>query len=315
MSPLWIVASIGPPLLLIGYGLFKARDSWSSPTVWCALAAGIGVSGFAIPVEGFVQSLIGPEVPLPTTDPLQAGLHGFLIAALPEEALKMAGILFAMLLLDARRLRSMITVSVAVAMGFAGIENILYMMKAGSEWQAVALLRGGASVPIHGVCGLMMGALMVGTIANDVTRWVGLLLALMVPVALHGTFDTLLMYAGPQFEVVKMPAVVVAMLGGGVLAVALCNAAVLAALHEDGEKDIGGPIGGPLRSVLKRAARLYLIVVFVPVALGGFQADALWHASLLAVLPAVLTFDVLFSRPQLPLRKEREWVRVEAAQN
>ena len=310
MSPLWIVASIGPPLLLISYGLFKARDSWSSPTVWCALAAGVGVSGFAIPVEGFVQTLVGPDGPMPTTDALRAGMHGFLVAAFPEEILKMAGILFAMLLLDARRLRSVLTVSVAVAMGFAGIENILYLMKAGSDWQAVALLRGGASVPIHGVCGLMMGALMVGTIANDVTRWVGLTLALLVPVALHGTFDTLLMYSGPQFEAVKMPAVVISMLGGGVLAVALCNGAVRAAVHVDGEKDIGGPLGGAMRSVLKRAARLYLAVVFIPAAVGGFQTEALWNASLLAVLPAVLTFDVLFNRPRPPLTTERDWVRV-----
>lgn len=298
---------------MIGYGLFKARESWSSPVVWCALAAGVGVSGFAIQLEAFVQSLVGPEVPLPVNDAVEAVVRGFLIAALPEEILKMGGVLFAMMLLDVRRLRSVLTVSVAVAMGFAGIENILYMMRAGPDWQAVALLRGGASVPIHGVCGLMMGALIVGTIANDVTRWLGLLLALMVPVALHGTFDTLLMYSGPQFEVVKMPAVVIAMLCGGVLAVALCNAAATAAVRVDGETDIGGPLGGTMRSVLKRAARLYLAVVFIPAAVGGFQTEAMWHASLLAVLPAVLTFDVLFTRPRPPLSGEREWVRVETA--
>ena len=202
-------------------------------------------------------------------------------------------------------------VSIAVAMGFAAIENTLYLIQAGADWKSVAWLRGGASVPIHGVCGLMMGALIVGTIANDVTRWFGLLLALLVPIALHGTFDALLMMSGPHVADFKMPAVVLAMLGGGVLAVALCNRALDAAAREEGGNDIGGPLGGGMRTAVKRAARIYLGIVFVPVILGRFQPEAMWNASLLAVLPAVLTFDVLFSRPRKPLLSgDKEWIRV-----
>ncbi len=309
---MWIVASLGPPLLLIGYGLFKSRESWRSPALWCALLAGLASAGLAIPLEAFVETLLGAALHI--NEGMRAILTGFLIAALPEEGVKMLGLLAAMAMLDRRRLRSVVMVSIAVAMGFAGVENILYLINAGTDWQSIALLRGAASVPIHGVCGLMMGALVVGTIANDVSRWAGLLLALVVPVALHGTFDTLLMLSTPEFIDLKMPAVVIAMLGGGVLAVALCNSALVAAAGADAERDLGGPLGGTLRAMVKRAGRLYLCVVFVPVVMSGFQAQALWNASLLAVLPAVLTLDVLFSRPKRPpLSGNGEWIRVEPA--
>jgi RsiW-degrading membrane proteinase PrsW (M82 family) len=311
---LWIVASIGPPLLLIGYGLFKARDSWSAPALWVALGAGIGAAGVAAPLEALIEAKLGLSSVTASDDALRAGMFGFLVAAGPEEVLKMLGMLFAMVVLDARRLRSVLMVAIAVAMGFAGIENTLYLLRAGSDWQAVALLRGAASVPIHGVCGLMMGAVVVGTIANDINRWVGLLLALLVPIALHGTFDTLLMLSGPHVLAFKMPAVVLAMLGGGVLAVALCNAALVAAARADGEQDLGGPLGGKMRVLVKRAARVHLGLVLIPVILGRFQPEAMWNASLLAVLPAVLTFDVLFSRPKRrPLSDDKEWIRVEHA--
>ena len=314
MSTLWIAASLGPPLLLIGYGLFKSRDSWSCPALWIALAAGIGAAGFAIPLERFIEASLGLGGAPATTDALRAGLQGFVIAAVPEEGLKMVGLLIAMAVLDGKRLRSVLMVSIAVAMGFAGIENMLYVMNAGSDWKSIALLRAAASVPIHGVCGLMMGAVIVGTIANDVSRWIGLLLALLVPIALHGTFDMLLMLTDPQFAELKMPAVVIAMLGGGVLAVVLCNAALVAAAGADDERNLGRPLAGTLRRVVKRAARIYLAVVFVPVMVGGFQPEAMWNASLLAVLPAVLTFDALFSRPRRPpLSGDGEWIRVEPA--
>ncbi len=296
MGSLWIFASLGPPLLLIGYGVFKARESWFSRGLWCGLLAGICAASLAVPVETVIAGQLGITLAAETTNPIIAAADGFLVAAIPEEALKLFALLVAMTAVDGRRLRSVLLVSIAVAMGFAGVENVLYLFKAGAQWQTVALLRGGASVPIHGVCGLMMGALVVGTIANDVGRLFGLIIALLVPVALHGTFDSLLMLGGWQFAAWRTQAVVFAMLVGGGLAVLLCNTALEAAAGADNEPEVGDALGGFSRWALKRAGRFYLGVLFVPAALGGFRSEAMWNATFLAVLPVVLGLDALISR-------------------
>jgi hypothetical protein len=290
---MWILASLGPPLLLVAYGVFKARESWLSGALWAGFGAGIVAAGVAMLLELFLASHLGVGLGATTSDGARAVMRGVFIAALPEEATKMAALLAVMLLLDEDRLRGLVMVAIAVGMGFAGAENMLYLLRAGSHWQAVALLRGGTAVPIHGVCALMMGALLLGTIANEVDRVVGLAMALMVPVALHGTYDTLLMYAPAGPAPWKEPATVVAMLGGGLLAVALCNAALNAAASA-GDAAESGEVTGFVRWIIKRAARSYLAFLLLPVVASGYKPAAMWDAALLAVLPAVLTLDVLF---------------------
>ena len=315
MPSMWIVASLGPPLLLIGYGVFKARESWLNPALWCAFITGMIGALLAVGIEAWLGQLLGikPELMM-TANPMRAGLAGFVIAGATEETVKMIGLLLAMMLLDEKRLRSVLMIAVAVAMGFAGFENVLYVVGAGRDWQSVALLRGGAAVPIHGVCGLMMGAIIVGTIANDFDRLAGLMLAWLVPVMLHGTYDSLLLLTAQDFAPWKLPTVVVAMLLGGVMAVALANNAILAVASLADETDAGGPIKGFLRVLVTRAARSYLCFLFIPVAVGGFQLEAVWTAGFLAVLPTVLTGDILFARLRSPvLSRDRRWITVREA--
>lgn len=291
----WFLASLGPPLLLMAYGVFKARETWASRCLWMGLLAGACAAVLVAPVEVAVGRMLHLSIAgLGAATPMNAAAGGFLLAALPEELVKFIALLVTMLLIDEGRLRSLLMVSVAVAMGFAGLENVLYLMHAGANWQGVALLRGGSAVPIHGVCGLMMGALVLGTIANDIDRLFGLTMALLVPVALHGTYDTLMMLGDATARDWKTPVVVMAMLGGGLLAVGLGNAAVEAAGRAGDVADTSARLGGLLRWVVKRAARAYLGLLLVPVVASHFNPTTLWEAAFMAVLPAVLTLDVLF---------------------
>ncbi len=295
VSLLWMLASLGPPLLLMAYGVFKARETWASRCLWVGVLAGACSAVLVAPLEvSLVRMLHLPASVIASPNPMHAIKTGFLVAALPEELAKFIALLLAMLMIDERRLRSLLMVSIAVAMGFAGLENILYLMHAGADWQTVALLRGGSAVPIHGVCGLMMGALVLGTIANDVDRLFGLAMALLVPIALHGTYDALMMLGDPAAQDWKTPVVVMAMLGGGLLAVGLGNTALHAAGRAGDAADSSARLGGMLRWVVKRAARAYLGLLLVPVVAGHFNTTTLWEAAFLAVLPAVLTLDVLF---------------------
>ena len=309
MNAFWILTSLGPPFLLIAYAVFKSRESWFSGGLWMGFAAGGGAAVLAMFVEPMIARLLGLGGAAAMADPMRAAMNGFLVAALPEELLKMIALITVVFVLNGKTLRSVLMIAVAVSMGFAGLENMLYLLSSGAHWQAVGMLRGGTAVPIHGVCALMMGAIVIGTLANDVNRAAGLLLALAVPVALHGVYDSLLMFHPPFGLPWKTPITVVAMFGGGLLAVALCNAAMMAAASFDGDEDIAGPVRGLVRRIVVRAARYYLGVLFIPVALGGMQEAALWNAMFLAVLPATLVCDILFARARTRPQGEYVWQR------
>ena len=80
---------------------------------------------------------------------------------------------------------------VCVALGFAGLENVLYIMGFGVD---VAVIRGLAAVPLHAICGVFMGHFyglekkytmngMTG-LAQNMRR-----LSILIPVLIHGFYD------------------------------------------------------------------------------------------------------------------------------
>ena len=80
---------------------------------------------------------------------------------------------------------------VCVALGFAGLENVLYIMGFGMD---VAVIRGLAAVPLHAICGVFMGHFyglekkytmngMTG-LAQNMRR-----LSILIPVLIHGFYD------------------------------------------------------------------------------------------------------------------------------
>lgn len=84
-----------------------------------------------------------------------------------------------------------IVYGVAVAVGFAVLENILYVSQYGFE---TAIVRAFMSVPLHAFCGLFMGVFYGAAKQAQVQgRSSGkfILLALIVPMLIHGVYDTL----------------------------------------------------------------------------------------------------------------------------
>ena len=82
--------------------------------------------------------------------------------------------------------------AVFVSLGFAIVENIMYVFDNGFD---VAILRAILSVPLHGLCGVIMGyffALARFSIYNERQKY--LLLSFFIPFIIHGLFDFLLMY-------------------------------------------------------------------------------------------------------------------------
>ena len=80
---------------------------------------------------------------------------------------------------------------VCVALGFAGLENVLYISGFGME---VAVVRGLAAVPLHAICGVFMGHFYGLEKKYMVSGMTGLAknvrtLSMVIPVLIHGFYD------------------------------------------------------------------------------------------------------------------------------
>ncbi len=107
--------------------------------------------------------------------------------ALPEELAK-----FAVLFFYARRNRAFdepmdgLVYGAAAALGFAGVENVLYVVDGDV---GTAVMRGLLSVPGHAFDGMLMGALLGAGLVRPQHRGRFTLLALALPTLCHALFD------------------------------------------------------------------------------------------------------------------------------
>lgn len=132
---------------------------------------------------GFVPGSVGYAV-----------FNAFAVAALCEELCK-----FILLRIGSWRNPNFnyrfdgIVYGVSVAVGFALLENVLYVMEGGLY---VALMRGVMAVPLHAFCGVYMGvhygaAKRYSIEGNHMQARLQTLLALISPMLIHGIYDSL----------------------------------------------------------------------------------------------------------------------------
>lgn len=124
-----------------------------------------------------------------------AAYDAFGMAAIPEEAAKLI-----MLLLVLRNNRYFdekldgIVYSVCVTLGFAAVENVMYICGSGSDFMSTAIFRALLSVPTHFLCGVIMGYFVSLAKFYPVFRTRNMILAFVIPMLAHGLYDWLLMY-------------------------------------------------------------------------------------------------------------------------
>lgn len=141
-------------------------------------------------MEGFLDGAVLPQYPEGSLG--YAVTMAFASAALCEEICK-----FLFLRLGTWRNPEFgyrfdgIVYAVAIAVGFAVLENIMYVLEGGLY---TALMRGVLAVPLHSFCGVFMGVFYGAAKKASVEgRSSGklLALALIVPMLIHGFYDTL----------------------------------------------------------------------------------------------------------------------------
>jgi len=78
----------------------------------------------------------------------------------------------------------------AVSIGFAAVENVVYVVEGGFT---TAWVRAFSAVPLHAACGILMGSYLGASIARKRVGWTDAnlpLSGLLMAVALHGLYDT-----------------------------------------------------------------------------------------------------------------------------
>lgn len=177
-------AATAPAIIILFYFLEAARVRMFSRQVWSAFGFGACAVFLALFVAFGTSFLAIGEA-----NPYLAQAHrAFLQAAVPEETAKF----LALLTVIGRRHHEvapnrLFILAIAVAVGFACLENIFYVLE-GSVWAATAAVRSISAVPGHAFGGAVMGFCVVRARAgrHNSLWW---FLALIVPIGLHGTYD------------------------------------------------------------------------------------------------------------------------------
>ncbi len=204
-----------PGGLLAGFFITYFRRRLGSELAAIALGLGV-IAAYLVLALHWLGHFLPPLIP-PASSVLMAAFNDALFsAAIPEEAAK-----FLLLMAIVRRHEDcdsggdLFCSAVLIGLGFAAIENVLYLIESGPHWLGLGLLRGALAVPGHAIFGIMMGhfaaeALRVGTqrvgtqraggqqvgaqqpeVPRGRYKWV--VLALSLPIAAHALYDFPLM--------------------------------------------------------------------------------------------------------------------------
>lgn len=202
-----VAAALAPAAILLLY--FHERTGARTRAVMSILALGAGsaAAAAALGLQRVLSTL--PHVSfswlndLPLAEAL--GLSGpyvvraFVYGGLVEEGVKwlaLGGLLWVY-----RRVLSpgiIVMLSVAVAVAFAAVENVAYVLNRG-DWGRIAFFRAFLSVPAHVSFGAVMALFVVLSRRGGAWRW-ALVLALLVPAALHGGGNALIALSSSKAE-------------------------------------------------------------------------------------------------------------------
>ena len=190
-----LIAAVAPAIVLAV--LMIRRDKVRpEPIGWLLGAACLGVfSGFCV----ICLALLGwPQFEV--TGYGTAILNSFVGAAFPEELCKLG--MLGILLKYCKHFDEYIdgiVYSVCIGMGFAGFENIQYLLGE-EEWLVMGISRALLSVPAHYFFAVAMGAFFSLAHFDKRNEKLFMIMAIGVPIFLHGLYDTLCFSIGINEE-------------------------------------------------------------------------------------------------------------------
>jgi RsiW-degrading membrane proteinase PrsW (M82 family) len=182
-----LLASLAPVFIILFYIYF--RDKYDKEPLALLVKAVIAGMLVVIPVL-FVGRILMSIMPVMGKIG-NAAYHAFVVAGTTEEVFK-----FLILYLLVWKSPSFnekfdgIVYAVFVSLGFAAVENVLYVMDGGLQ---TALVRALTAVPAHAIFGITMGYYLGIAHMYDELRKPYLRKAILMPILLHGIYDFILM--------------------------------------------------------------------------------------------------------------------------
>lgn len=289
-------AAVVPALMLLGYGIAKTRSSWSNEGLWNAFFLGTIGALAAIPIELGLQYLpFGLLPPL-----LKAAAEAVLVAAIPEETIKFVILVgIAERQVDVRRLQDILVIALAVSIGFAALENLFYVAVP-TDWQWIAAIRALTAVPLHGIVGLIMGALVMAARLKP-HRGTMIVSALVLPIILHAAYDFPLFALKESVTPWLVLVWLLVLVLSAAIAIVLCNVLLPKAAAAD-------RASGPEHRLDTTPAALiiYGCVLLVISPLLGFlsaylkEPEVAWFGVGLSIVPVALAIDLIWAGVRRP---------------
>ena len=192
-----LIAAVAPAIILLYY--IRKKDKYV-PEPWREILKAFLLGTLSIPLSlcfSVPLEWLGfcPADVLNISDAVQVSFFG---AAIPEELAKM--IILLIFLKTSRYFDEYmdgIVYAVAVSMGFAAVENIVYLLSSFDGWREVGISRAIFAVPGHFADGVAMGYFFALSRFGEKSKRIFMfLLAFAVPVLLHGIYDSLLFATG-----------------------------------------------------------------------------------------------------------------------
>ncbi len=182
-------SALAPILIFAIY--FYYRDKYEKEPVSLlikTLVLGVFIALPVILLEKFIENFIyiaGDD------SYLKAGFSAFIVASFSEELFKLLAVYWLIWKNpNFNELFDGIVYCVYVSLGFAAIENVIYVYNGGNS---VALMRAFTAVPAHTLFGVAMGYNFGLAKFKKSKRNIYLILSFLIPFILHGIYDFILM--------------------------------------------------------------------------------------------------------------------------
>jgi RsiW-degrading membrane proteinase PrsW (M82 family) len=226
-----LLASLAPVFIILFYIYF--RDKYEKEPLGMLAKALLGGILIILPVI-FVEQWLSALSPF-SGKVGAAAWHAFVVAGSTEEVFKYLALY--LLIWKSPSFNEKfdgIVYAVFVSLGFAAVENVLYVMDGGIQTAAIRAL---TAVPAHAIFGVTMGYYFGVAHMYEELRKPYLLRAIAFPVLLHGIYDFILMVEIGWLLLLFIPYVVVLYIMGMKKMKILSNASVFKPLDEAKEAE------------------------------------------------------------------------------
>jgi RsiW-degrading membrane proteinase PrsW (M82 family) len=179
------------PVFIIGFYIYY-RDKYEKEPVGLLLRALLAGVLIGFPVI-LVESVLSPIAYF--FGIFRSAYRAFIVAAFTEEAFKFAALYFLFWKNSSFNEKfDGLVYAVFISLGFAGFENVLYVLEGGAQ---VGWIRAFTAVPSHALDGVVMGYYFGLAKFFPVFKGRYLKLSFFMPFLLHGMYDFILMSGHP----------------------------------------------------------------------------------------------------------------------